>query len=122
MNYSHRPPAPAATDASWFPAIDIIELADRFELQADLPGVAPDDIEINLDGRLLKLSGERRSAVADAKRQRGERVMGKFSRHFTLPDSVDSEAIEAQACNGTLRLRIPKAAQSLPRQIAVHID
>jgi HSP20 family protein len=111
--------ANGALAADWTPAVDIIERADRFELTADLPGVRPEDIDVSLDGRLLRLSGVRDNGVATDRRNLDERSSGRFCRRFTLPVSVDGERIVARAQHGTLQLSVPKVPEVLPRRITI---
>jgi len=110
-----------ARDASWAPAVDIHEEAQRFVVRADLPGVKPADIEITADKGVLTLRGARQieQREIDGHYSRVERVSGKFVRTFTLPDNVQSDAIKAQFKDGVLELSIPKVAKAEPRRIEV---
>jgi HSP20 family protein len=105
--------------ASWAPAVDIHEYADRYELLADIPGVDPASIEITLERGVLTLAGERSAAATTAERQRNERINGRFERRFTLPDTVNSETVSASGKHGVLQIVIPKREQEQPRKIAV---
>ena len=111
----------AARDASWTPAVDIHEEAQRFVVRADLPGVKPADIEITADKGVLTLRGERQieQREVDGHYSRVERVSGKFVRTFTLPENVQTDAIKAQFKDGVLELTIPKIAKAEPRRIEV---
>jgi len=109
------------TAASWVPAVDIHEEKERFVLRADLPGVSPDDIDVNMENGVLSLSGERNAESSDEidGLKRFERVSGKFYRRFNLPESADAEGISARCAMGILEISIPKAAQIQARRIAV---
>ena len=111
----------AARDASWTPAVDIHEEAQRFLVRADLPGVKATDIEVTADKGVLTLRGERQidKKEVDGHYSRVERVAGKFVRTFTLPDNVQTDAIKAQFKDGVLELAIPKVAKAEPRRIEV---
>jgi HSP20 family protein len=111
----------AARDASWTPAVDIHEEAERFLVRADLPGVKPTDIEVTADKGVLTLRGERQidKKEVDGHYSRVERVAGKFVRTFTLPDNVQTDAIKAQFKDGVLELTIPKVAKVEPRRIEI---
>jgi HSP20 family protein len=114
----------SAALATWVPAVDIREYADRFELQVDLPGVEPSAVEITLEDGVLTLSGERtagngRDENEQAIQMRSERGHGRFHRRFILPETVDSERVEAQGRNGVLSVRIPKHPKAQPRRIKV---
>ena len=110
--------------ASWIPAVDIYEFDDRFELAVDLPGVNPGDVEITLDRGVLTLSGERPAEKGVQKNERDvrmriERGHGRFHRRFILPESVDTDRIEAKGRNGVLEITIQKQAKSQPKRIKV---
>jgi len=109
------------TVADWVPAVDIVEEKDRFVLKADLPGVNPDDIDVNMDDGVLSLSGERthetKSEIDGLRRV--ERASGKFYRRFHLPDTADADEISAKSANGILEISIPKVPQVQPRRITV---
>lgn len=110
-----------ARDATWSPAVDIHEEAERFVVHADLPGVKPTDIEITTDKGVLSLRGTRSVEKRDEKAgySRVERVNGKFVRSFTLPENVQTDAIKASFKDGVLELTIPKIAKPEPRRIEV---
>jgi HSP20 family protein len=109
------------TAADWVPAVDIHEEKDRFVLRADLPGVSPDDIDVNMENGVLSLAGERNEPSSDEidGLKRFERVSGKFYRRFNLPETADAEGISARSANGILEISIPKAARVQARRIAV---
>ena len=107
--------------ADWIPAVDIFEENDRFVLKADLPGVSPDDIDVNMDDGVLSLSGERThesSSEIDGLR-RVERSSGKFYRRFSLPETANAEDISARSANGILEISIPKVPRIQARRITV---
>jgi HSP20 family protein len=108
-------------DATWSPAVDIHEEAERFVVRADLPGVKPADIEITAEKGVLSLRGARNfeQRKDDGHYSRVERVSGKFVRTFTLPDNVQTDAIKAAFKDGVLELTIPKVARQEPRRIEV---
>jgi HSP20 family protein len=105
----------------WVPAMDLVEEGDRYVLRADLPGLSEKDVTIELDERVLTVSGERRSEHETRKEgyHRVERASGRFSRSLTLPEGVDAEAIEAQFENGVLEVRIPKPEERKPRRVQI---
>jgi len=112
--------APASADA-WVPRVDIREEAGRFLILADLPGVDPKTIEINMDKGVLSVSGERRADenLAEGRSSRIERVQGAFHRRFALPDSANPEGIVATGKHGVLEISIPKRPETTPRRIEV---
>lgn len=106
--------------SQWAPAVDIHEEPERFVLYADLPGVDPQDIEVQMDRGLLTIKGERRPEAMDGGRySRIERLHGVFHRRFALPDSADPEGIQASGHDGVLQVVIPKRPESKPRRIQV---
>ncbi|MCG6868831.1 MAG: Hsp20/alpha crystallin family protein [Gammaproteobacteria bacterium] len=109
------------TTAAWAPAVDIKEEDDAFVLHADLPGVKPDDIEVNMDNGVLCIKGSRQSEAEEKSEQysRVERVSGSFYRRFSLPDTADAEKITARCSDGVLEVRIPKHEKLQPRKISV---
>jgi HSP20 family protein len=109
--------------AMWIPQVDIHEYANRFELHVDLPGVDPAKVELTLDGGILALSGERpqptRKDSEESQGQRLERGYGQFHRRFVLPDTVDSEKVNAIGNHGVLTVTIPKQTKAMPRRIQI---
>jgi HSP20 family protein len=106
---------------SWIPNVDIHEEAERFVVVADLPGVEGKDIEITAEKGVLTLKGERRCEKKSSKDgfESVERAGGTFLRRFTLPESVDAEAIKATHVNGVLEVSIPKRPTEQPRRITI---
>ena len=116
-----------ATDESsvvtsqWVPRVDIKEEAERFVIYADLPGVDPAQIEVNMDKGVLSIKGERKTdAAAEGERwSRNERAHGVFYRRFALPDSANPDGIQATGKHGVLEISIPKRPEASPRRINV---
>ena len=113
----------SSATAMWIPLVDIHEYADRFELYVDLPGVDPSKVELTLDSGILTLSGERQEPIRkgseEAQGRRVERGHGQFHRRFVLPDTVDSEKVNATGSHGVLTVTIPKQPKSMPRRIQI---
>jgi HSP20 family protein len=106
--------------AQWVPRVDIREEAERFVILADLPGVDPAQIEINMDKGILSIKGERKAEEADGRRySRQERAQGVFFRRFALPESANPDGIAATGRNGVLEISIPKRPEASPRRINV---
>jgi HSP20 family protein len=107
----------------WMPAMDLVETDEHFVLRADLPGLGEDDVTLEVEDRVLTISGERK-AEHEAKGEgyyRLERATGSFSRTLTLPDGVDPDAIAASFDKGVLEVRIPKPEQVKPRRISIQV-
>lgn len=114
----------SSATASWIPAVDVHEYADRFEFYVDIPGVDPNKVELTLESGVLTLSGERSVTPAtnkgeEAQLQRTERGLGHFYRRFVLPQTVDSEKVNATGKDGVLTVTVPKQAKAQPRRIQI---
>jgi len=112
---------PALSNSQWVPAVDVNETEDTYLIEADVPGISPDDIEVTLERGVLTLKGERQAEknVEEKGARHIERSYGSFVRRFSLPDTADAENIDARAEQGVLRLTIKKKAESKPRRIEV---
>lgn len=104
-----------------FPPVNLREDADKFLLSAELPGVAPEDVEVAVKGKQVSLQGERKAPPLpeDARFHRRERSYATFSRVIGLPAEVDADKVEARLSDGVLRVTLPKAEAARPRRIAV---
>jgi HSP20 family protein len=105
----------------WMPAMDLVETEEHFVLRADLPGLAEDAVNIEVEDRVLTISGERKAEHETTKEgyHRVERAFGAFSRSLTLPEGIDPEAVSASFDRGVLEVRIPKPEQRKPRKISI---
>ena len=110
----------------WNPAVDVTEDAEKIVLQADLPGVDQQGLDIQIEANVLTLKGSRQlpraSQAAGELYRRYERTAGAFARQFRLPPTVDSEKITAAIKDGVLTLTLPKKAEAQPRQIKVNVQ
>lgn len=112
-------PAQSA-QAGVFPLINLTEDPDNFYVRAELPGVNGDDLDIQVTGKNLAITGERKIAAEEGARyHRREREAGTFSRMIGLPGEVDTEKVEANLKNGILSVVISKAEVAKPKQITV---
>jgi HSP20 family protein len=93
---------------TWAPTVDVLETEDAYLLFAELPGVAKEDIQLQVKEKRLELSGNRRSLGEHRNFLRMERSYGPFRRTFDLGVPVDTESITANFEHGTLRVAIPK--------------
>jgi HSP20 family protein len=107
--------------SQWTPHVDIKEEPDRFVLLADIPGVEPSDIEVQMERGMLAIKGERtlETRSEGTNFSRVERRHGLFHRRFALPDSANPEGITASGRNGVLEIVIPKRPETTPRRIQV---
>ena len=109
---------------TWSPAVDIYETENELVVKADLPDVAEKDIDVRVESNLLTIRGERKfeKSVSEDNYLRVERSYGAFSRSFSLPNTVNAEAIHAEYKNGVLTVNMPKREESKPRQVKVSIS
>jgi HSP20 family protein len=102
--------------------VDVAELNGAYTVTADLPGVKKDDIQVTIDGAQITLAAEvkrEKEASAEARVLHTERVYGKVSRSFTLPQEVDEAKAEAKFRDGVLELKLPKKAAAPRKQISI---
>ncbi|HFC53972.1 MAG TPA: Hsp20/alpha crystallin family protein [Gammaproteobacteria bacterium] len=120
-SYADREEGGNMVAADWLPAVDIREEPERFVIIADVPGVEPKEIDVNMEHGVLTISGERRKEPEEEMKgyRRVERPRGSFYRRFTLPESADAERISARCSNGVLEIVIPKQEKVQPRKITV---
>ncbi len=107
--------------AEWAPAVDIKEEPDKFVIQADIPGVKPEAIEVSMEEGVLTIKGEKKTEATTEKDgyKRVERTYGSFYRRFSLPDTADADAISAKSKHGVLEIVIPKKEAVKPKKISV---
>lgn len=105
------------------PAMDVIEEENSVIVRLDLPGIAPEDVNIEVDGDLLTISGEVQAPeAADENAERytyRERRTGAFKRTLRLADTLNTEHAEATFENGVLTLELPKQPEAQPKRITV---
>jgi HSP20 family protein len=106
---------------AWVPSLDVRETEDRFVVMVDLPGLDPEDVEVQLEDGVLTIRGERRFARDDADEQfhRLERSYGSFARSVRLPRVADTERVEATFDKGVLSVLVQKREEAKPRTIDV---
>jgi HSP20 family protein len=104
--------------------VDLWETNDAYHMRADLPGMTPDTIDINVTADTVSFAGETKAEtdVANEGWLRQERRIGKFQRSFTLPVQIDPNKVQANFEHGVLDLVLPKADQVKPRSIKVNAN
>jgi HSP20 family protein len=105
------------------PRVDVQEDAETIKVEAELPGLTKDDIEVRLIDNRLTIKGEKKE---EQERKEGdftirERRFGSFHREFVLPATADASKIDAGITNGVLTVKIPKKEEAKPRQIEVKV-
>jgi HSP20 family protein len=105
----------------WSPAVDVIEEADAIVLKAELPGMSPDQVEIEWEDDLLTIKGERKfeEKTETEGHRRIERGFGRFERSFGMPKTAKLDEIEATYREGILEIRVPKAAEVAAKKIPI---
>jgi len=123
INESFRNPGDESALTTWAPAVDIYETPNELVVKADLPDVNEKDIDVRVENNLLTIRGERKfeKSVSEENYLRVERTYGSFSRSFSLPNTVNAEAIGAEYKNGVLTVTLPKREESKPRQVKVTV-
>lgn len=99
--------------------IDLHKDGDLYILNADLPGIDPGSVDVDIDGQVLTIRGERTARSGDVKWLAHERPTGSFLRQLNLGDGIDTENISANYDNGVLSVMIPVSEKAKPRKIAV---
>ncbi|HID11924.1 MAG TPA: Hsp20/alpha crystallin family protein [Candidatus Latescibacteria bacterium] len=110
-------------EGTWYPDMDIAETEDAFYVRAELPGMSKDDVKITLQDSVLTISGEKKCQTTDGETLlRTERYYGPFQRSFTLPSSVQVDAITATLENGVLTVKLPKAEEAKPKSVPIEVE
>jgi HSP20 family protein len=111
-------------ERTWSPVVDIYEEKDSIIVKAELPGIKKDEVSIEIKDNVLTLSGERKYEQETKKENyhRIERFYGKFSRSFTLPETVQVEKVKANYKDGVLEITLPKAEETKPKSIPIKIE
>jgi len=108
------------SETAWMLPLDVIETEDEFIVKASIPGISPDELDINLTDNVLTIMGEIKVEEAeDVRYHLRERRFGMFQRSISLPVPVNSDKVEAVYENGVLTLHIPKVEEVKPKHISI---
>ncbi len=112
------------TAGSFVPAVDVYEDEHAITLKVEVPGIEQKDLDIRLENNTLTVRGERKFEQEEKEEDfhRIERRYGSFVRSFTLPNTVDTEMVDAEYENGVLNIRLAKRAEAKPKQIKVNVS
>lgn len=115
------PEVEAEGDAIWAPRMDVAEDENSYSVVMDLPGIAKEDVDVEMQDGCLSVRGERKleKDEKEANYQRMERAYGSFYRSLTLPKTVDPESIEATFKDGVLKIKVPKVEEAKAQRIAI---
>lgn len=104
------------------PAVDIYETADEIVMNVDLPGVKPEDLDIDLREDTLTIVGKVAESETEGNDLLVEYRVGHYYRSFLLTDVIDRATISANLADGMLKLKLPKAAKAVPRKIPISAE
>ncbi len=114
-------PTPSFVGRRGFPALNVWETIDAVHVEAELPGLNTEDLEISVVGKDLTLKGERNTESTEGVTyHRRERSVGSFTRHLKLPADVKADAVQATLRDGVLQITLPKDQESRPRKIVIN--
>lgn len=103
-----------------YPPLNVFRKGDDFVLIAEVPGINKSDLDLQVKGRTVRLSGTKTVKYGEkASLHRRERLAGRFDRSVTLPIEIDAEAVKAECGDGILVLRVPRAERDKPRSIKI---
>jgi HSP20 family protein len=108
---------------NFVPAVDVYEDAEKLVLKLEIPGIRREDLDIQVEGRMLTVKGERKFETEEKEENfhRIERRYGSFIRSFTLPSTVNTEKVDATSAEGVLSISFAKKPEAQPKQIQVQI-
>jgi len=114
-------PARGERGAVWSPAVNVREDEDSFFIEAELPGMSREDIELEVEQNSLVIKGERRFEQKEEGENYHfvERSYGSFYRSFTLPKNVDADGIGAEYKDGVLTVTVPKKEEVKPKKVEI---
>jgi HSP20 family protein len=108
-------------ERGWTPAIDVVRDSDKLVMRADIPGIKPEEVKIEVEDDILTVSGEHEESKEEKDKHylRRERRYGSFSRSIALPPGVDARKIEAQTHNGIIEVTIPHPAKAKKETVTI---
>ena len=116
----------AEVTSAWCPVVDVAESEEALVLQAELPGITPEQVDVSVESGVLTISGEKKHEREEGEEGSEyhllERRYGRFERSFSLPRTVDPEKVDATFSNGVLTVTLPKVEAAKPRKIAVKVS
>jgi HSP20 family protein len=111
------------SEAAWVPAVEFVDAGDNFVLKAQLPGINPKDIDVQVTREAISISGERRYENTDKKSGyvRSEFRYGKFHRVLTLPAHIQNDSVQAEYKDGILMLTLPKVTEARNKVVKINL-
>jgi HSP20 family protein len=111
--------SPLTERAGWSPPVDLEETDDGYVVEADLPGVKREDVNVELVGNELMISGEAKEPERKGTLRRQTRRTGRFSYRVDLPGHVDPDKVQATLADGVLKVHVPKSERAQRRRIEI---
>ena len=114
----------ALTTSSFAPPVDVYEDEHHVSLSIEVPGIDDKDIDVRVENNVLTVHGERKFEKEQKEEnfRRVERQYGSFTRSFTLPNTIDTDSIQASYSKGILKVQLAKKAEAKPKQIKVNVS
>lgn len=111
----------AVEGLGWAPSVDLADTDGELILTAELPGVKPEDVEVDIESDSLTIKGQKKEEREESAKEMRlyERQYGSFERTFSLPRSVDAEHVKAEFKNGILTVHLPKKEEAMGRKIEI---
>jgi HSP20 family protein len=111
------------SEAAWMPALELVDAGDNFVLKAQLPGIDPKDVDVQVTREAISISGERRCENTDEKPGcvRSEFRYGKFHRVLSLPAPIQNGSVEAECKDGILTLTLPKVTEARNKVVKINL-
>ena len=123
QDYGRQGQDELTASGSFIPAVDVYEDEHKVTLKLEVPGVNQQDLDVQIEKNTLTIRGERKFEQEEKEEnfQRIERRYGSFSRSFTLPNTIDTESVNASYEHGVLKIELAKREEAKPKQIKVNI-
>jgi len=111
------------SEATWMPAVELVDAGDNFVLKAQLPGIDPKDVDVQVTREAISISGERRYENTDEKSGyvRSEFRYGKFHRVLPLPAHIQNDSVQAEYKDGILMLTLPKVTEARNKVVKINL-
>ena len=111
------------SEATWMPAVELVDAGDNFVLKAQLPGINPKDVDVQVTREAVSISGERRYENTDEKSRgvRSEFRYGKFHRVLPLPAHIQNDSVQAEYKDGILMLTLPKVTEARNKVVKINL-
>jgi len=111
------------SETAWMPALELVDAGDNFVLKAQLPGIDPNDIDVQVTPEAISISGERRYENTEEKLGyvRSEFRYGKFHRVLPLPAHIQNDSVQAEYKDGILTLTLPKVTEARNKVVKINL-